>query len=68
MEYENKTCPNTKELVTELNREKTDVAIISEMKKKLQGTKKLRNYLMIYSGVSKNKCASPRTAILISKK
>jgi hypothetical protein len=56
------------ELESELLQVHTDVAIISETKKKLKGSKELQHYLSYYSGVPQEKTAPSGTAILINKK
>jgi len=42
------------ELVEEIKIKGINVAVISETKKKLKGTKMIGNYTMLYSGISQN--------------
>ena len=44
---------NESELVEEIKIKGRNVAVITETKKKLKGTKMIGNYSMLYSGVSK---------------
>lgn len=52
----------------ELNRKNIDIAVITETKKKLKGTKELKDFVMIYSGVPQNKRACCGVAILVNNK
>lgn len=61
-------CNKEAELEKELMRGNVDIALISETKKKLQGSKELDNYILFYSGVPQEKRAAAGTAILILKK
>ena len=45
---------------------KIDVAVVTETKKKLKGTKELEDYIMFYSGVPANKRASSGVSILLN--
>jgi hypothetical protein len=40
------------ELVEEMKTKRANLAVISETKKKLKGTKMIGNYTMLYSGIS----------------
>lgn len=53
------------ELNNELANKKVDVAVVTETKKKLSGTKELENYVMVYSGVPQYKRAACGVAILL---
>mgnify|MGYP002224294368 CR=1 FL=1 len=50
-----------------LNENNIKIAVISETKKKLQGTKETQNYIMIYSGVSRFTRGQSGVVILIHK-
>jgi len=54
-------------LQTELLKNKTDIAIITETKKKNKGSEDTGNYIMIYCGVPANQWASSGVAIAIRK-
>jgi hypothetical protein len=56
------------ELQTELMNKKIDIAISSETKKKLKGTKELEHYILIYSGVPQEKRGVAGVATMINKK
>lgn len=56
------------ELVQELKKKNINLAIITETKKKLQGTKEVGEYIMIYSGVKQQQRAAAGVAILVDKK
>lgn len=56
------------ELNDVLRKQKVNIAIITETKKKLKGTKDMNDYTMIYSGVSQEKRACCGVAILIDNK
>jgi exonuclease III len=56
-----------KDLQTELQKRKIDIAVITETKKKNKGSEDIDKYIMIYSGVPDNKWAVSRVAILIRK-
>lgn len=56
------------ELEKELLRGNVDIALISETKKKLQGSIELNKYLLFYSGLPQNKRAAAGTAILVNKR
>jgi len=45
-----------------------DIAVISETKKKLKGSQELDDYILLYSGVSKNRRAAAGIAIMIKAK
>lgn len=55
------------ELQKELKDMKVDIAVITETKKKLKGSKELEDYIMLYSGVPGNKRASSGVAVLLRK-
>jgi exonuclease III len=56
------------ELEEELRKMKSDVATITETKKKLKGTKELQHFIQFYSGVTQEKRAASGVAILINNK
>ena len=56
------------ELVEEIKIKGINVAVISETKKKLKGTKMIGNYTMLYSGVSQKTRAQPGIALIINQK
>jgi hypothetical protein len=47
---------------------KIDIAILSETKKKLKGSKELEHYILNYGAVPQEKRASTGVAIMINKK
>jgi hypothetical protein len=55
------------ELQEELESPKIGTAIITETKKKLQGTCDLNTYTMIHGGVQRDRRASARIVILVNK-
>ena len=55
------------ELQTELPKNKIDIAIITEKKKKNKGSEDIGNYVMIYCGVPANQWALSGVAIAIRK-
>jgi len=55
------------ELQTELLKRKTDIAIITETKRKNKGSEDIGNYVMISCGVPANQWESSRVAIAIRK-
>ena len=57
----------TEELQTELLKMKTEIAIITETKKKNKGSEDIGNYTMIYCGVLANQRASLGVAVAIRK-
>jgi len=57
----------TEELQTEQLKRKTDIAIITETKKKKQGSEDIGNYAMIYCGVPANQWVSSGVANAITK-
>ena len=56
------------ELIKTLEERKINIAIISETKKKLKGTKEIDDWIMIYSGVTQSKRAQAGVAIYIDKR
>ena len=60
----NKEC----ELVEETKIKGIGVAVISETKRKLKGTKMIGKYSMLYSGVSKETRAQSGVALIIDNK
>jgi exonuclease III len=61
-------CNKETELGRELKAANTDIAIIPETKKKLKGTKDLRDYVLLYSGVNRNKRAAAGIGIIVQQK
>jgi len=57
----------TEELQTELLKQKIDIAIITEKKKKNKGSEDIDNYIMIYCRVPANQWASSGVAVAIRK-
>jgi len=57
----------TEELQTELLKRKTDIAVVTETKKKNKGSEDIGNYVMIYCGIPANQWASSGVAIVIRK-
>jgi len=55
------------ELVEEIKIKGINVAVISETKKKLKGTKMIGNYTMLYSGVPQKTWAQPGVALIIDQ-
>jgi hypothetical protein len=55
-------------LVEEIKIKGINVAMISETKKKLKGTKMIGNYTMLYSGVSQKTPAQSGVALIIDQK
>ena len=56
------------ELTTELKQRNINIAITPETKKKLNGTKEINDYVMIYSGVEQSARAAKGIAIWVDKK
>ena len=56
------------EVFRELERLKIDIAVLTETKSKGQGIEEGKNYLQIYSGVSKDQRAKCGVSLLIKKK
>ena len=55
------------ELQNEFKKANIGIAVITETKKKLKGTKDLSEYLLQYSGVPQNKRATPGVVILVKQ-
>jgi exonuclease III len=55
-------------LLKELKKANVDIAVISEIKKKLIGLQKLEDYILLYGGVPTNKIAAAGIAIMIKAK
>ncbi|KAJ4431193.1 hypothetical protein ANN_19790 [Periplaneta americana] len=56
------------ELIENLKQRNINIAVITETKKKLRGTKDLKNYTLIYSGVEQTQRAVGGVGILIDEK
>ena len=61
---------NTKEMefLRHFKTKKINIAVITETKKELKGTKDIKDYTMIYSGVEQHKRATCIVAIFIDNK
>jgi len=57
----------TEELQKELMKRKIDIAILTETKKKNEGSEDIGHYVMIYSGVPANQWASSGVAVAVRK-
>ena len=55
-------------MVKEIKTKGINIAVISETKKKLKGTKMIGNYLMLYSGVSQETLAQSGIALITDHK
>jgi hypothetical protein len=55
-------------LQEELKKANVDIAVIPETKKKLKGSQELEDYILLYSGVPRNKRAAAGIAIIIKAK
>jgi len=55
-------------LQEELKKANVDIAVIKETKKKLKGSQKLDDYVLLYSGVPMNERAAAGIAIMIKAK
>ena len=56
------------ELLNRLRERSINMAVITEIKKKLKGTRDIDDFVMIYSGVSQNNRAVCGVAVLLDKK
>ena len=56
------------EILQEIEKKGINIAVISETKKKLKGSKLIGNHTMLYSGVSQNTRAQPGVALIIDPK
>ena len=55
------------EVITELEKQKMSIAVLTETKKKGQGIEDIGNYIHIYSGVNRELRAKKDVPIMINK-
>lgn len=57
--------PQGRDIGKGIKERKVDIAAVSDMKKKLKGSKELEDYIMYYSGVNQEKRAAAGIALFI---